>query len=238
MTNGRGDPNNATLFINLDAVPRRLRVQQHGLCGGDRLAAVRDRAGPRAPAVRVRAAVASTTPAATDDHDRASARDGRGPRPRLQRPRPGRAKSYRRFLGRSMLLMIALVIVGAYLLPLLYMVTTAFQQPGQSTDARRARLAGGAADGRRTRASPTPSTRSRSRTATTRQLIAHRAGPRVQRVRGPGRLPTPTPIEWQGRWRTLEQAWTFAPLVENFSTAWNQLEFPRLLLQHVRRSRS
>ena len=43
------------------------------------------------------------------------------------------AKSYRRFLGKSMLLMITLVIIGAYLLPLLYMVTTAFQQPGQST---------------------------------------------------------------------------------------------------------
>ena len=43
------------------------------------------------------------------------------------------AKSYRRFLGRSMLLMFALIVIGAYLLPMLYMVTTAFQQPGQST---------------------------------------------------------------------------------------------------------
>ncbi len=41
--------------------------------------------------------------------------------------------------------------------------------------------------------------------------------------------PTATPIHWDGRWRTLEQAWTFAPLVDNFTTAWNQLDFPKLL---------
>jgi multiple sugar transport system permease protein len=43
------------------------------------------------------------------------------------------ARSYRRFLGRASILMFALVIISAYLLPLGYMVTTAFQQPGQST---------------------------------------------------------------------------------------------------------
>ena len=41
--------------------------------------------------------------------------------------------------------------------------------------------------------------------------------------------PTATPIEWEGRWRTLEQSWTFSPLVENYTTVWNQLNFPRLL---------
>src|SRR4029453_16317530 len=39
-----------------------------------------------------------------------------------------------------------------------------------------------------------------------------------------------TPIEWQGRWRTLEQAWEFSPLIENYTTVWNQLNFPRLLV--------
>src|ERR1700741_2964898 len=42
-------------------------------------------------------------------------------------------RSYRRYLGRASLTMFAIVIISAYLLPLLYMVTTAFQQPGQST---------------------------------------------------------------------------------------------------------
>jgi multiple sugar transport system permease protein len=36
------------------------------------------------------------------------------------------------------------------------------------------------------------------------------------------------PIEWQGRWRTLQQAWTFELNVQNFTNAWNTIEFPRL----------
>jgi len=36
-------------------------------------------------------------------------------------------------------------------------------------------------------------------------------------------------IEWQGRWRTLEQAWQFDLHLENFATVWQQLSFPRLL---------
>ena len=45
--------------------------------------------------------------------------------------------------------------------------------------------------------------------------------------------PSATPIEWQGRWRTLNQAWTFAPELENFTTAWSQLNFPRLLFNTI-----
>ena len=41
-------------------------------------------------------------------------------------------RAYRRYLVRASLTMFALIIVSAYLLPLLYMVTTALQQPGQS----------------------------------------------------------------------------------------------------------
>ena len=43
------------------------------------------------------------------------------------------SKSYRRFLGRASMTMFALILVSAYLLPLLYMVTTSFQQPGQAS---------------------------------------------------------------------------------------------------------
>ena len=64
MTNGRGDPNNATLFINLDLF-REAFVQPHGLRLGDRLAAVRHRAGPDAGACSGSPAAGSTTPAAS-----------------------------------------------------------------------------------------------------------------------------------------------------------------------------
>jgi multiple sugar transport system permease protein len=137
------------------------------------------------------------------------------------------ARSYRRFLGRATLTMVALAIVSAYLLPLLYMVTTAFQQPGQS-------------------ATPgAPIWPAVPLTATyhgqeypiyevpidgaTRNLML------VEKGRDESTFVDPkdaiaTPIVWQGKWRTLSQAWVFAPLIDNFTTAWNQLNFPRLLL--------
>ena len=61
LTNGRGDPNNATLFINLVPLPRGVREQPHGLRVGDRLAAVRHRPGPDAGRSSPSPASASTT---------------------------------------------------------------------------------------------------------------------------------------------------------------------------------
>ena len=52
---------------------------------------------------------------------------------------------------------------------------------------------------------------------TTKQLMLIEKGRESSIVVDPND-PTATPIEWQGRWRTLEQAWTFAPLVDNFTT--------------------
>ncbi len=137
------------------------------------------------------------------------------------------ARAYRRFLGRSMLLMIALIIIGAYLLPLLYMATTALQQPGQST----------------TPGSPVWPASPQTATyqgqqypvysvpmpdGSTRSLILIEPGRESSTFVDPSAA-NPTPIEWQGRWRTLQQAWTFSPLLENFTTAWNQLNFPQLM---------
>ncbi|MDJ0756390.1 MAG: carbohydrate ABC transporter permease [Ardenticatenaceae bacterium] len=36
-------------------------------------------------------------------------------------------------------------------------------------------------------------------------------------------------IPWEGRWRTLDQAWEFDPVWSNFVEAWNTINFPRLL---------
>ena len=36
------------------------------------------------------------------------------------------------------------------------------------------------------------------------------------------------PIEWEGRWRTLEQHWGFALNMDNFVNAWETIEFPKL----------
>src|SRR5262249_2885311 len=37
------------------------------------------------------------------------------------------------------------------------------------------------------------------------------------------------PIEWVGRWRTLERVWSFAPQWQNFAEAWKITNFGRLL---------
>src|SRR5262245_19573682 len=136
------------------------------------------------------------------------------------------SKSYRRFLGRASITMLAVLILSAYLLPLLYMVVTAFQQPGQSSTP-------GA-----------PFYPAKPMTATyqgeeypiytvtidgvARDLILIKKGREQSTFVDPSD-PTQTPIEWVGRWRTLEQSWAFAPEIENFTTAWSQLDFPRLL---------
>ena len=41
--------------------------------------------------------------------------------------------------------------------------------------------------------------------------------------------PEAGPIQWTGRWRTLEHAWQFSPLWENLSQAWKELRMPLLL---------
>jgi multiple sugar transport system permease protein len=136
------------------------------------------------------------------------------------------ARSYRRYLGRASLTMVALIIVSAYLLPLLYMVTTAFQQPSQSS----------------TPGAPVWPAAPRTATyqgeqypifevpidGTTRNLMLVVKGRESSTFVDPADA-SATTIEWQGRWRTLAQEWTFAPEIANFTTAWSQLNFPRLL---------
>jgi multiple sugar transport system permease protein len=136
------------------------------------------------------------------------------------------SRSYRRFLARSSLTMFAIVIISAYLLPLLYMVATAFQQPNQSTTPGAppwpAAPLTAIYEGQAYPVYEVPID------GTTRNLMLVEKG-RESSVMVDPNDPTQTPITWQGRWRTLQQAWQFSPMVDNFTTAWNQLDFPRLL---------
>ena len=136
------------------------------------------------------------------------------------------ARSYRRFLGKSLLTMAAITIIGVYLLPLLYMITTAFQQPAQA----------GMPGAPIYPAVPVTATYQGEEyplysvpiDGTTRQLILVEKGREASVFVDPAD-PAQTRITWQGRWRTLEGAWVFAPNVANFTTVWNQLDFPKLL---------
>jgi multiple sugar transport system permease protein len=136
------------------------------------------------------------------------------------------ARSYRKFLVRASLTMVATIAVGAYLLPLAYMTNTALQQPGQ-------RVAAGAPAYPAVPLTGTYLGQSYPVYAvpidgTTRDLMLVEPG-RESSVFVDPADPSATPIEWQGRWRTLSQAWTFAPQTSNFTDVWAQLNFPRLL---------
>jgi multiple sugar transport system permease protein len=136
------------------------------------------------------------------------------------------ARSYRRFLGRASLTMLALVLLSAYLLPLLYMVTASFSPAGQANTPGApvypAAPVTGVYQGETYPIYAVPLD------GTTRNLMLVVKGRESSTFVDPTD-PSATPIEWQGRWRTLSQAWAFAPQLDNFTTVWSQLNFPRLL---------
>jgi multiple sugar transport system permease protein len=136
------------------------------------------------------------------------------------------ARAYRRYLGRASLFMFAMIIISAFLLPLLYMVTTAFQQPGQASTPGApvypASPQTGIYQGEEYPIYEVPIN------GTTEKLMLVEKGREESTFVDPND-PAATEILWQGRWRTLTQSWTFAPEFANFSTAWSQLNFPRLL---------
>jgi len=135
-------------------------------------------------------------------------------------------RSYRRFLAKSLLTMAAFVVVGAYLLPLLYMVTTAFQQPSQAaTPGAPVYPAAPLTAEYQGQQYPIYSV---PIDGTTRQLMLVEKG-RESSIFVDPTDPTQTRITWDGRWRTLDQAWSFAPDIDNFTTAWTQLKFQNLL---------
>jgi multiple sugar transport system permease protein len=136
------------------------------------------------------------------------------------------SRTYRRYLGRAMITMFALIVVSAYLLPLLYMLTTGFQQAGQASTAGSpvypAKPLMGTYQGAEYPIYEVPID------GVTRNLMLVIKGREDSTFVDPND-PTATPIVWQGRWRTLTQAWSFAPDIANFTTVWSQLNFPRLL---------
>jgi multiple sugar transport system permease protein len=62
---------------------------------------------------------------------------------------------------------------------------------------------------------------------TTRQLALVRPGREASTFVDPAN--PAQPIEWQGRWRTLDRVWLFSPQWSNFPEAWRITNFGRLL---------
>jgi multiple sugar transport system permease protein len=67
---------------------------------------------------------------------------------------------------------------------------------------------------------------------TTRQLALLEPGRQQSTFIDPA-APDAPPITWQGAWRTLDHIWVFAPHWENFGKVWTLIDFPRLLFNTV-----
>jgi multiple sugar transport system permease protein len=132
----------------------------------------------------------------------------------------------RRYLGRASITLLAVMLISAFLLPLLFMVTTSLQQAGQraipGSPVYPAVPATGTFEGQTYNIYTVPID------GVNRDLMLVVKGREESTFIDPAD-PTQTPIVWTGRWRTLSQSWTFAPQWENYTTVWSQLNFPRLL---------
>ncbi|HEY7702225.1 MAG TPA: carbohydrate ABC transporter permease [Candidatus Limnocylindrales bacterium] len=150
----------------------------------------------------------------------------------IPRPRPAVItspsfqRSLRRFTGRAALFLVAAGLLSAFLMPLAYMTVTSLKDQSQVADP----------------AAPLYPASPRTFTyegealqiyavpidGVIRELAIVQKG-RESSVMVDPADPAAGTLTWQGRWRTLEPAYVFDPKVENFSTAWNEIEFPKLL---------
>jgi len=132
----------------------------------------------------------------------------------------------RRFAAVSGMTLLAITIVSAFLMPLAYMFATAFKDQSQLT-AVGAPLYPATPDMFEYQGEaypvydvPTPDGAIHAWAL----VDAHRE---ESTFIDPAN-PDAGPIEWVGRWRTLQQHWTFSLRLENFSTAWETIDFPLL----------
>jgi multiple sugar transport system permease protein len=132
----------------------------------------------------------------------------------------------RRFSGVAAVTLFALIVASAFLMPLAYMIATSLKDQSQLT----------AVGAPIYPAAPDKFTYE-GREYDVYDVPMPDGSLRALALIDPGREdsvfidpadPGAGPIEWVGRWRTLEQHWTFTLTTSNFQTAWDTIEFPRL----------
>jgi multiple sugar transport system permease protein len=134
----------------------------------------------------------------------------------------------RQFAAKSAVTLIAITIVSAFLMPLAYMVATAFKDPGQLT-AIGAPLYPAAPEvfeyeGEELNVYDVPAPDGSVHAWAL--LRPHRE----DAVFIDPADPEAEPITWVGRWRTLQQHWAPSLKVDNFTAAWDAIDFPRLFV--------
>jgi multiple sugar transport system permease protein len=132
----------------------------------------------------------------------------------------------RRFTALSGITLLAITVVSAFLMPLAYMLSTAFKDQSQ-LNAVGAPLYPAAPEvieheGREYDVFDVPMPDGSVRALAL--IEPHREDAIFIDPADPGA----GPIEWQGRWRTLQQHWAFEVRFDNFTNAWNTIQFPTL----------
>ena len=142
-------------------------------------------------------------------------------------------RQMRRFTAMSGVTLLAIVVASAFLMPLLFMTSTAFKEKIQLTTRRGAALPGRPGDvrlpGRRLRGLRRPDCRTAPR----------RPGRCVEPHREDSIFIDPAnadagPITWVGRWRTLQQHWTFDLTLGQLRHRLGRHRLPAAAVQHVR----
>jgi multiple sugar transport system permease protein len=144
------------------------------------------------------------------------------------RPSGGSAlnRATRNFAGRAALTLLALAILSAFLMPLVYMGLTALKDQQQITD-QAAPLYPATQltfeyEGQQLPVLAVPID------GQIRSLAIVRKGREASDFIDPVN-PAAGAITWEGRWRTLQPAYAFDPKVGNFGQVWDEVDFPKLL---------
>src|ERR687896_1730240 len=142
------------------------------------------------------------------------------------------AKRRRPFDGRSLLVTsFAVIVLAAFLSPMLRTVTTALKSQAQLTEIGApiwpAEQGSYEYEGREYDVYRVPMPDGQ-----TRELALVDKGRRESGFLDPSD-PEAGVITWQGSWRALEQPWEFAPHWGNFAEVWTRINFPRLLFNTI-----
>ncbi len=135
-------------------------------------------------------------------------------------------RSLRRFTGRAAIFLVAVGLLSAFLMPLAYMALTSLKDQAQVADPAAPLYPASARtftyEGEALQLYAVPID------GVLRELAIVQKGRELSEMIDPADMAAGTFI-WQGRWRSLQPAYVFDPKVENFATAWEQIEFPKLL---------
>jgi len=132
----------------------------------------------------------------------------------------------RRFTARSGMTLLAVALVSIFLMPLVFMVATAFKDRSQLT-APGAPLYPAAPETFTWEGAEYPVYDVPGPDGVVRAWALIEPHREDSLFVDPAN-PDAGSIQWAGRWRTLEQHWGFALNTDNFANAWETIDFPRL----------